>query len=49
MPTWDELKSKYEECASLVLPENKLRRSIDVITNLEKPKSLNPLMEYIIK
>lgn len=48
-PTWDELKSKYEECASLVLPENKLRRSIDVITNLEKLKSLNPLMEYIIK
>jgi len=48
-PTRDELKSKYEECASLVLPENKLRRSIDVITNLEKLEGLNPLMEHIIK
>ena len=47
--TWDELKSKYEECASLALPENKLRGSIDVIMNLEKVKSLNPLMECIIK
>jgi 2-methylcitrate dehydratase PrpD len=47
--TWDELKSKYEECARLVLPENKLKGSIDVIMSLEKAKSLNPLMECIVK
>ena len=45
--TWDEIKSKYEECASLVLPENKLKRSIDIISGLEKLKNLNSLIEAI--
>jgi len=45
--TWDELTSKYVECASLLLPESKVTESIDVLANLEELGNLNPLMELL--
>jgi 2-methylcitrate dehydratase PrpD len=45
--TWDELTSKYEECAGRVLSESKVRQSIDLLTNLEKLDDVKSLMELI--
>ena len=38
---------KYRECASFVLPGNKLDKIIDMVKNLEKLESLHPLMDLI--
>jgi 2-methylcitrate dehydratase PrpD len=48
-PTWNEIISKYEECAREVLPENKIKRSIDLVSNLEELRDLSPLIEAIQK
>jgi len=46
-PSWDEIKAKYEECARLVLPEDKIQKSIDLTTNLENLSDINSLIEVI--
>ena len=34
--SWDELVSKYRDCAARVLPENQISRSLDLITRFEE-------------
>ena len=47
--TWDEIREKYEECASLALPENKVKKSIDIVAGLEELKNLRSLIKVVHK
>jgi 2-methylcitrate dehydratase PrpD len=48
MPCWDMLTRKYRECASPVLPKDKLERSIEQIGQMEKLKTVRDLMASIV-
>ncbi|NIM45089.1 MAG: hypothetical protein GTN80_05600 [Nitrososphaeria archaeon] len=43
--TWDELISKYKDCAKVVLPRDKITKSIEVVMNLQKLENIRQLME----
>jgi len=45
--SWDEIKSKYKECARFILPEDKIEESIEAITNLENLINMSSLIEVI--
>jgi 2-methylcitrate dehydratase PrpD len=49
MPTagLEELKRKYEMCASYVLPENKISESMKLVLELEKLKNIKALMQLM--
>lgn len=48
MPSWEVLTKKYENCASLVLPQDKLERSIEQIQRLERLRTIRELMASIL-
>ncbi|MFC2009216.1 MmgE/PrpD family protein [Chloroflexota bacterium] len=43
--SWGELVEKYEECAGLFLPQDKVRQSIELIGNLDDETSIQRLMQ----
>ena len=42
-----ELEDRFRVCASVILPDRKIEKAIDIIWNLEKYDSLEPLFESI--
>jgi 2-methylcitrate dehydratase PrpD len=48
-PTYDELVSKYRDCAQLVLSPEDVERSLQLMENLEGLKDLTELMEIVVK
>lgn len=48
-PTYDELVSKYKDCAQLVLSAADVERSLKLMESLEELKNLTELMEIVIK
>jgi len=45
--TDEELKDRFRTCASVVLTESKIEKAIELIMNIEKLDSLDPLFENI--
>jgi 2-methylcitrate dehydratase PrpD len=45
--TPDEFNAKYRDCASLVLPEDRVDRSIGMLSNLAEVKDIRELMELL--
>jgi 2-methylcitrate dehydratase PrpD len=45
--TWDEICTKYRECASLVLPSEEVERSLDMLSNLETVDNITTLMDIL--
>jgi 2-methylcitrate dehydratase PrpD len=42
--TWEHLRTKYVECVSLELPEEKVRRSEELLRNLEQAESFREIV-----
>jgi len=47
--TPDEFDSKYRDCASAVLSEEDLEKSLSILTNLQEVKSVREAMKIIVK
>lgn len=45
--THDDLLDKYRECAEIVLPSDKVKRSIDLVEDLDKAPSVNELISVV--
>lgn len=43
--SWDELLEKYRECARLVLKDQDVERTIDLMGSMEKIKSIKELTD----
>ena len=46
--TWEELLAKYRGCAQLVLSEDKIKRSIELLEHFEALKDINELTSIIM-
>jgi len=47
--TPDEFNSKYQDCASTVLSEEDVEKSLSILTNLQKVKNIKEVMEIVAK
>ena len=47
--TKEQFEGKYRDCASLVLKQNEIEESLDLLNNLEKLDNLNRLMRIVSK
>jgi 2-methylcitrate dehydratase PrpD len=47
--SWTELTEKFNECATLVLPQRNAGQIIDLVARLEQLKSLQPLMRALTR
>ena len=47
--TKEQFEGKYRDCASLVLKQNEMKNSLDLLNNLEKLDNLNRLMRIVSK
>lgn len=45
----DELKSKYKDCASAVLTDKDIERSLSILTNLKEVKNIKEIMKIVAK
>ncbi|MFC1933266.1 MmgE/PrpD family protein [Chloroflexota bacterium] len=47
--TWEELREKYQDCASLILSDNNVETSLELLENLEELQDITCLAEIIIQ
>ena len=45
--TDEEITSKYRDCAGIVLPEDKVQQSLELMLNLEQLQHINELMATV--
>lgn len=48
MPSWNVLSKKYQSCASLILPDEKVKKSIEMIRHIEELKSIRELVALLV-
>jgi 2-methylcitrate dehydratase PrpD len=49
IPTWQEMSGKYRDCASLLLSEQDVENSLQLLNDVDKLKNISPLADIIIK
>jgi 2-methylcitrate dehydratase PrpD len=45
--SWDELAEKFHDCARLVISRERARQAVDLVSNLEKLSTLQPLLKAL--